>query len=108
MLDQQKTPHTSPYRVSYGVPFVNICEKTDHVITAPHYNCYFLCYNPLSFRKDSKVKYIFMFPDINLAHLPVAAAGLVLFSTGITSSVCWPGLNGRSAEGGKNNSSVRT
>ena len=31
ILDPQKTPHTSPSRVSYGVSFVNICEKIDRV-----------------------------------------------------------------------------
>ena len=36
MLDPQKTLHTSPWRASYGVSFVNICGKTDRVITAPH------------------------------------------------------------------------
>ena len=37
MLNQQKTPHTSPYLASYGVSFMNICEKIDCDITAPHY-----------------------------------------------------------------------
>ena len=33
----QKTPITRPYgRASYEVSFVNICEKIDRVITAPH------------------------------------------------------------------------
>ena len=32
----KKTSHTSPYRASYVVSFVNICEKIDRVITAPH------------------------------------------------------------------------
>ena len=36
MLDPQKTPHTSPLRASYRVSFVNICEKIDRAITAPH------------------------------------------------------------------------
>ena len=27
MLDPQTSPHTSPWRVSYGVSFVNICGK---------------------------------------------------------------------------------
>ena len=36
MLEAQNTPHTSPQRASYGVYFVNICEKTNRVITAPH------------------------------------------------------------------------
>ena len=35
-LGPQKTPHTSPWRVSYGVSFVNICEKIHHVIMALH------------------------------------------------------------------------
>ena len=35
-LDSQKTPHTSPSWVSYGVPFVRILEKIDRVIRAPH------------------------------------------------------------------------
>ena len=35
MLHPQKTPYTSPKRVSYGVSFVNICEKIDRVLTAP-------------------------------------------------------------------------
>ena len=30
------TPHTLPSQASYGVSFVRILEKTDHVITAPH------------------------------------------------------------------------
>ena len=29
ILNPQKTPHTSPKQVSYGVSFVNICEKVD-------------------------------------------------------------------------------
>ena len=32
-LYPQQTPHTSPWRASYGMPYVNIC---DRVITAPH------------------------------------------------------------------------
>ena len=36
LLDSQKTPNTSPYRASYRVSFVNICEEIDRVITAPH------------------------------------------------------------------------
>ena len=36
MLNPQNTPHTSPWRESYGVSSVKICEKTDRVITAPH------------------------------------------------------------------------
>ena len=36
VLDPQTTTHTSPKRASYGVSFVNICEKIDSVITAPH------------------------------------------------------------------------
>ena len=32
MLDRQKAPHTP----SYGVSFVNICEKIDHVVTTLH------------------------------------------------------------------------
>ena len=35
-LYPQQTPHTSPWRASYGMPYVNICEKIDRVITAPH------------------------------------------------------------------------
>ena len=35
-LDSQKTPHISPSRASYGVPFVRIFEKIGRVITAPH------------------------------------------------------------------------
>ena len=35
MLDPQKAPHASPYRASYGVSFVSICEEIDRVITAP-------------------------------------------------------------------------
>ena len=38
MLDPEKTPHTSPLRASYGLSFVNICEKIDGIITAPHCN----------------------------------------------------------------------
>ena len=37
MLYSQKAPHTSPWRASYGVSFVDIFEKIDRVITAPHY-----------------------------------------------------------------------
>ena len=36
MLDPQKTLHTSPYRASYGVYFVDTFEKIDRLITAPH------------------------------------------------------------------------
>ena len=32
----QKTPHSSPMRVKYGVYIVSILEETDRVITAPH------------------------------------------------------------------------
>ena len=39
MLDPQKTPHTSPWRASYGVSFVNICQK---IIRALH--CIFSCF----------------------------------------------------------------
>ena len=35
-LKSQKTPHTSPYQMSYGVSFVIILQKIDHVIKAPH------------------------------------------------------------------------
>ena len=42
MLDPQKTPHTSPLRASYGVSFVNICVKNDHVITGLHCICWWL------------------------------------------------------------------
>ena len=35
-LNPQKTPHTSPWRARYGVSFVNVLEKNDRVITAPH------------------------------------------------------------------------
>ena len=34
MRDLKKTPNTSPYRASYGMPFLSICEKNDRVITA--------------------------------------------------------------------------
>ena len=36
MLYPQKTPHTSPWQMSYGVSFLNICENFDRVITALH------------------------------------------------------------------------
>ena len=36
-LTSQQTPHTSPSRASYGVSIVTIVEKTDRVLTAPHY-----------------------------------------------------------------------
>ena len=36
-LNPQKTPHTSPGRTSYVLSFVNILEKIDRLITAPHY-----------------------------------------------------------------------
>ena len=36
MLDPQKTPHTSPQQVSYGVSFVNICKRIDHAIMVSH------------------------------------------------------------------------
>ena len=32
----QKTPHTWPWRASYGVPLVMILDNIDCVITAPH------------------------------------------------------------------------
>ena len=35
-LNPQKTPHTLPWRASYGVSFVNILEKIDDVITTLH------------------------------------------------------------------------
>ena len=35
-LSTQKTPHISPSRVSYGVPFVKILGETDRIITALH------------------------------------------------------------------------
>ena len=35
-MSPQKTPHTSPWRVSYGVSFVRMVEKIDHVIMVPH------------------------------------------------------------------------
>ena len=35
-LKSQKTPHTSPYQMSYGLSFVIILQKIDHVIKAPH------------------------------------------------------------------------
>ena len=35
-LKPQKTPHTSPWRASYGMSFVNILDKIGRVITAPH------------------------------------------------------------------------
>ena len=31
-LNSQKTPHTSPLRASYGMPFVSILMKNDRVI----------------------------------------------------------------------------
>ena len=37
-LNPQKTPHISPYRANYGVSFVMILVKIDHVITTPHYS----------------------------------------------------------------------
>ena len=36
MLYSQKAPHTSPWRASYGVSFVDIFDKIDRVITASH------------------------------------------------------------------------
>ena len=38
MLDPQNTPYTSSLQASYGVLFLNICEKIDRVVTAPHCN----------------------------------------------------------------------
>ena len=35
-MKPQKTPHTSAWRASYGMSFVNILDKIDRVITAPH------------------------------------------------------------------------
>ena len=35
--ETKKTPHSSPWRASYGVSFVNILEEIDRVITAPYY-----------------------------------------------------------------------
>ena len=34
-LNPQKTPHTLPWRASYGVSFANILEKIDRALTAP-------------------------------------------------------------------------
>ena len=31
-------------RASYGVSFMNICEKIERVITAPHYTCHCTCH----------------------------------------------------------------
>ena len=36
IMDPQKTPHKSHWRASYGVFFVDILEKIDRVLTAPH------------------------------------------------------------------------
>ena len=36
MQDPQKTPHNSPWRASYGMSYVNICEKIDRVKMALH------------------------------------------------------------------------
>ena len=36
-LHSQKTPHTSPSQVSYGVPIVRILNKNDPMIMAPHW-----------------------------------------------------------------------
>ena len=41
-LSSQKTLHSSPSRVSYGVSIVRILEKTDHVITASQCICYWM------------------------------------------------------------------
>ena len=37
-LSPKKTPHTLPWRVSYGVSFMNLLEKIDHVIMAMHWS----------------------------------------------------------------------
>ena len=37
LYSQQQTPHISPSWASYGVSMVTNLEKTDHVITAPHW-----------------------------------------------------------------------
>ena len=36
MLDPRKTSRTSPWHASYGMSFVDIFEKIDRVVTAPH------------------------------------------------------------------------
>ena len=41
-LNPQKTPHTSPWRASYGVSFMNILEKIDQIITAPQCTQFFI------------------------------------------------------------------
>ena len=38
ILNLQKTHHTSPWRVSYGVSSTRVVDKIDRVITAPHCN----------------------------------------------------------------------
>ena len=45
-LHTQKAPHSSPWPASYGVSSVNILEKIERVITAPHciWDCY-TCYS---------------------------------------------------------------
>ena len=35
-VNQEKTPHTSPYQASTGVSFVKIFKKINCAITAPH------------------------------------------------------------------------
>ena len=35
-LNTHKTPHISPYRASYGVSFMRILDKIDHVVIAQH------------------------------------------------------------------------
>ena len=36
-LNPQNTPHTSPWRASYGICFVRILNEINHVITTPHF-----------------------------------------------------------------------
>ena len=55
MLDPQKTCHNSPIRASYGMSFVNICEKIDDVVMAPHF---VLCSITMSKPETERTTYI--------------------------------------------------
>ena len=46
-LNSQKTPHTSPLRASYGMSFVSILMKNDHVIKG--FYCIFI--QEIAFKK---------------------------------------------------------
>ena len=50
-LYTQKHPISRPSRASYGVAFVMILDKVNHVSTAPHWICY------IHYRRDNSISY---------------------------------------------------